>query len=432
MCNKTSLERAEGNMKKVVISGMIGNALEWYDYALYAQFTAIIAFHFFPAYEDPLIPTIFAFGVFAAGFIVRPIGGILFGYIGDKYGRRISLFIAIILMAVPTACIGLLPTYNQIGIAAPILLIIIRVLQGLSLGGEFSGCIAYLVEHSSSEKRGLVGSAAFVSMCLGMLIGSVVATTMSCLMDEQELYSWGWRVPFIVSIIFGLIGLHIRYHLSESPAYLAMKKKGEISEQPIKELIMNYRGPLFMAMAIYLTVTVPFYTLTVFINTFAHITLKYSMSSCTMVNNIGLIILILVLPISAYISDRIGRKPVMVAGCLAIILFIVPIFLLMTAGRADLLVVAQALFALIVGIFMGPVPTTLVELFPAKIRFTGIALSYNISAGIFGGTVPAVSLWLIHQTKLDYSVSFYILFFALVTGLALFGFKETYRKKILG
>ncbi len=184
-------------MKKVVISGMIGNALEWYDYALYAQFAYIIGLKFFPKTEFIEILT---FAVFAAGFVVRPLGGIIFGQIGDRLGRRKALVLGILLMAVPTAGIGLLPSYNSIGIAAPIILVIIRLLQGFSLGGEFSGCIAYIVEHSPADKRGLAGSAAFVSMCMGMLLGLGVAQAFTYFLSEESLLSWGWRTVYCWSL----------------------------------------------------------------------------------------------------------------------------------------------------------------------------------------------------------------------------------------
>jgi MFS transporter, MHS family, proline/betaine transporter len=198
-------------MKKIVISGMIGNALEWYDYALYAQFATIIGRHFFP---DSELREVLTFAVFAAGFIVRPLGGIFFGNLGDRFGRRVALFIGILTMAIPTAAIGMLPSYETIGIAAPIILTIIRLIQGFSLGGEFSGCIAYIVEHSPKEYRGLAGSASFVSMCAGMLFGLGVASLCSYCMTPETLISWGWRLPFIAGIFILGVVIYIISHLA--------------------------------------------------------------------------------------------------------------------------------------------------------------------------------------------------------------------------
>ncbi len=185
-------------MRKVVISGMIGNGLEWYDYALYGHMAAIISKLFFPS-DDPFTSLIATFGVFAAGFAMRPIGAILFGYVGDRYGRKTSLAFSILLMAIPTAAIGLLPTYAQIGIWAPILLTVIRLLQGLSLGGEFSGSITFMVEHAPPDKRGIIGSAAVVSLVAGMLLGSLMATIFAKALSPEDFESWGWRVPFLLA-----------------------------------------------------------------------------------------------------------------------------------------------------------------------------------------------------------------------------------------
>jgi MHS family proline/betaine transporter-like MFS transporter len=252
-------------MKKIVISGMVGNMLEWYDYALYAQFVPIIAKHFFPESE---LAEIMAMAVFAAGFFVRPLGAIVFGSIGDKMGRRLALVIGILTMAIPTAAIGLLPSYASIGITATILLAIIRLIQGFSLGGEFSGCIAYIVEHSPPEKRGLAGSAAFVSMCLGMLLGTLTAGFMSWVMTPEALFNWGWRIPFVAGLFIGLVGLYIRMNLSESPLYKAARANKELSNAPLSELVKYNWPQLLMAVAIYITVTAPFYTSTVYIETF--------------------------------------------------------------------------------------------------------------------------------------------------------------------
>ncbi len=426
----TSLIANGVTVRKVVISGMVGNALEWYDYALYAQFASIIAQHFFPPSHDPLVPIIATFGVFAAGFIMRPVGAIVFGLIGDRYGRRAALSIAILTMAIPTALIGLLPTYESIGLFAPLLLTIIRLLQGLSLGGEFSGCITYIVEYAPINKRGLAGSTSFVSMCIGMLLGSLTATFISSIMDEQSFIQWGWRIPFVAGIVIGAIGLHIRLNLQESPVYLEAKEKGLLAEKPLQEICTNYRKELFIAMGLYLTVTVPFYTLTVFVNNFMQTLLKQPVADALLINSISLIIMIIVMPISAMISDKVGRKPILIIGTFAILLSTYPVFWLLAKPGFVLPLISQIIFAIVVAIYMGPVPTTLVELFPTKVRFTGVALSYNISAAIFGGTSPLVAFWLIKTLDNNHAMSYYIIFFSILTLYTLKYFTESYTKSL--
>jgi MHS family proline/betaine transporter-like MFS transporter len=413
-------------MKKIVVSGMIGNALEWYDYALYAQFAGIIAETFFP---DSKIKEILTFAVFAAGFIVRPLGGIFFGNIGDKFGRRIALVVGILTMAIPTAGIGLLPGYETIGAAAPIILTIIRLIQGFSLGGEFSGCIAYIVEHSPIEKRGLAGSAAFVSMCAGMLLGLATANVFTAIMDHETLVSWGWRVPFVIGLFIGGVGLYIRSHLSESPIYRAAKESGGLSRFPLRETLSRYWLELIVAIGVYITVTAPFYTATVFIENFMK-TLGYSASQGSIAATLILVVMMLVFPISASISDKIGRKPVLIFGIISLIVCTYPIFKLLGTMNFKYAIASQVLFAAIIAIYMGPVPTLLVEIFPTRVRFTGVALSYNLSAAVFGGTAPMVGMTLTKLTGHNYALSYYLIALAFLSLFILIFYKETYKKDL--
>lgn len=414
-------------MRKVLISGMIGNMLEWYDYALYAQFAYIIGAHFFPESD---LREILTFAVFAAGFIVRPLGAVIFGNLGDRFGRRIALAVGILTMAIPTAGIGLLPGYATIGVAAPIILTIIRLVQGFSLGGEFSGCIAYIVESSEKKHRGIAGSAAFISMCLGMVLGTLTATVCRKFMDEQYLFEFGWRIPFILGLFIGLVGLYIRMHLKESPIYKAAKANGNLSRTPLRDLLKFHYKELFIGMGIYLTVTVPFYIVTVFIDSYMQ-QIGFSAVVASNATMATLISMTIALPISAKISDIIGRKPVMIIGCLAFSFFAYPLFWTMNhASDSSTAILAASLLAAISGFFMGPVPTVLVELFPTNIRFTGVALSYNMSAAIFGGTAPMISMLMIRGFNDRTVMAYYIGIFVAITLLTLMFYKETYRVEL--
>ncbi|WP_419235019.1 metabolite/H+ symporter [Rickettsia endosymbiont of Nabis limbatus] len=414
-------------MKKVVISGMIGNALEWYDYALYAQFAYIIGQHFFP---DSEIRDTLTFAVFAAGFIVRPLGGIIFGNIGDKFGRRIALVVGIITMVVPTAGIGLLPGYKTIGIAAPIILTIIRLIQGFSLGGEFSGCISYIVEHASLEQRGLAGSASFVSMCGGMLLGLITAAGFSYFMPADMLFEWGWRIPFIAGLFISSVGLYIRKNLSESPIYKKAKESGRLARFPLRETLTKHPKELIIALGLYITVTAPFYTSTVFIGNFMQ-TLGYTNQQSVIVSSIILVVMMIVFPISAYISDRVGRRLVLICGIILLILLVYPIFICLGSMNFALAIISQILFAGIIAVYMGPIPTVLVEIFPTSVRFTGVALSYNLAAAIFGGTAPMVAMLLMKITGDNYAISYYLIALALVSSIILKFYKETYKKNLV-
>jgi len=415
-------------MKKVVITCMVGNALEWYDFILYAQFAYILSQKFFP---DSSISEILTFAIFAAGFIVRPLGGIIFGSIGDRFGRRVSLAIGILTMVIPTTVIGLLPSYDSIGLAAPITLAIARLIQGFSLGGEFSGCIVYLTECAPADKRGLVGSIVYVSQCLGMLLGLIIAYFLSFILSKEDLWSFGWRLPFISSFFVGMIGLYIRSSLIESPIYTEIRNRGLILQSPLQEILSNsnYRKKIWLAAGLYINVTAPFYAATIFIQNYM-LTLGYSKNECSIASELTLIIMIITFPIAGYISDKIGRKPVILVSCIALIFFIYPIFLMINSNSYYLALLSQILFAVIVAFHMGAIPTILVELFPTNIRLTGVALSCNLSAAIFGGTVPMIGAVLYHITGDRLAIAYYLIFLAIFALFVISFYKETYKKII--
>jgi MHS family proline/betaine transporter-like MFS transporter len=408
---------------------MIGNALDWYDFALYGTFAVIIGHLYFPN-TDPTLSLMAAYGTYAAGFIMRPVGAVLFGYIGDKWGRKSSLAFSILLMAIPTACIGFLPTYAQIGIWAPICLTIIRLLQGLSLGGEFSGSITFLVEHAPVKKRGLVGSATVFSLAVGMLMGSVVATICSKSMSAEDLQSWGWRIPFIIGIVIAVVGFYIRHYTDESPEFEKIKKSGKVSKTPVRDIFKNNSKQLFIAIGSYLTVTVPFYALAVFSIAFLNKFVGYGMDEVLFMNAMVMLILMLVFPISGYLSDRIGRKKIMVTSAVLMALLIYPIFWLMAhPGGYIYAISGLVIFSFLVGFYSGPIPAFLVDLFPAKIRYTGIGLSYNIAAALFGGTFPLIATYLIKQTGMLTIPAVAIIICALISLFTLKYYKDPITKE---
>ncbi len=407
---------------------MIGNALEWYDYALYAQFSTIISETFFSNSEYKELLT---FAVFALGFVIRPMGAILFSIIGDKFGRKNALSLGVFSMALPTAGIGLLPGYDVIGLTAPIMLCVMRLLQGLSLGGEFSVCITYLIENAPNNKRGLIGSASFVSMCIGMIFGSATAYLMHSLIPPEILKAWAWRLPFVLGLGIGIVGFYIRRNLSESPIYVEAKTKGQMATAPIMETIKNNWRELLISMGIYITVTAPFYTLTVYVESFLHKTLGYPATQSTIVNTIGLFVMIIVMPIAAKITDHIGRKPVIAFSSLMLTLAIYPIFKAFGTGDFKLAILAQCGFAFILACYMGPIPTVLVEMFSTRARLTGVSLSYNISAAIFGGTAPMTAIILQQITGNKYAMSIYLAFLTAFSFWVIIEyFKESYQKSL--
>lgn len=416
-------------MKKVVISGMIGNSLEWYDFALYGYFATIISQHFFPN-SDPFISLIATYGAFAAGFLMRPFGAILFGYIGDKYGRKIALSISILMMAVPTALIGALPTYEQIGVLAPILLTLIRLLQGLSVGGEFSGSITFIVEHSKDHRRGIAGSMSIVSLVGGMLLGSAVATLTAEVFSKEDLYDWAWRIPFISGLLIGFVGYYIRHFTHESPKYAKIKEMGGLSSRPVRDAFKKHPKKMLTAIGLYMCVTVPFYTFSVFMITYYSKFVGGSFNEALKINTIGMALLLVIVPLAAWVSDKIGRKKVMAAGAIGYLIFFYPIFLLFQSGDFAYALIGQIIFAILLGIYTAPMPAVLVELFPTSIRYTGMAISYNICAAVFGGTVPMLATYLIQSTGIMSIVAFYLILCAVISLVTLYFFKDRYLHKI--
>jgi MHS family proline/betaine transporter-like MFS transporter len=413
-------------MLKVIFAAGFGNALEWFDFILYAKFYKMIALHFFPETEFSEILTM---AVFAAGFLGRPIGAIAFGSIGDRFGRRIALIIGIITMALPTAAIGLLPSYNQIGITATIILILMRLMQGFSLGGEFSTCITYIVEHARIERRGVVGGTAFISMCLGMLFGSLAALSMPYFMSDQDLMEWGWRVPFLAGIVIGFVGLYVRLKLSESPLYNSAKVHNSLSASPIHDLFKYHWKNLLMGISIYITVTTPFFTSTVYVESLMKM-MGYTSTESNIVGIAILITMMLVLPISSFLSDIFGRKFILITGILMIIIFTAPLLGMLGEMNFYKALISQIGYAAIIAWYMAPVPTLLVELFPTKVRLTGIALSYNVSAALFGGTAPMVAMLLQKFLDNQFAMSYYIIILAIFTLCTIRFYSETYRKPL--
>jgi len=416
-------------MRKIILSSMVGNGLEWYDYALYAYSTLIISKLFFPA-GDETTHLLHTLGIFAVGFVARPFGGIFFGIIGDKFGRRKALVLAILMMAIPTGCIGLLPTYEMIGIWAPILLIVIRIFQGLSLGGEFGGSMAYLVEHAPGNKRGMIGSCAVTSLIMGFLLGSAVCFLIKISLSDLQYESWGWRIPFILGMGIGFIGFYIREHCAESPHYEQAKAQGTLSQRPVKEAVTQEWRHIVQAIGIYMTVTMPFYLVSAYFVTFTEHSLGRSKDEALMLNVINMLILLVMTLLSAWLSDRYGRRKVLAAAATLSLVAAYPVFALVFKSDFNSIMLGQALYAVIVGLYLGPVPALLVEIFPTRVRYTAMSLSYNVAAATFGGTAPMVCQWLVSTTGNYYSIVYYAMLCNVVSLIALYFYRDRHTEQL--
>ena len=419
-----------GNKSKVVISGMLGNGLEWYDYALYGHMSVIFSKLFFTTGNtDPSMALILTYLTFAGGFLSRPLGASLFGRLGDKYGRKKALVTSMILMAVPTGCIGLLPSYDMIGVAAPILLLVIRILQGLSLGGAYSGSISYVVEHAPADKRSTLGSVIKVSLVLGFLFGSMVSTLVSSVLTEEQFYTWGWRLPFFVGVGIGFVGYYIRHHGEESPVYEQAKKDGTLSSSPVRDTFFKYPSKIFRAFLIYLFVTVPFYVIAIYMIAYSNKHLGLPESDALLINTLAMCSMLVLIYPAAWLGDRIGRRPVLLAAIVAMLVIVYPAFQMMQSGVFLNVLIAQCAMAMIVGWYLATIPATLVELFPTSIRYTGMSLAYNFCA-ILGGFTPSLAEYLIHSTGNNMSILWLLVGSGTLSFIALYSYKDLWREPL--
>ena len=397
-----------GKQKKVILAGAIGNTLEWYDFTIYAFFVPIIAMQFFPN-KDPFLSLIATFGVFAIGFLVRPLGAILFGYIGDHAGRKKALIISMIMMSFPTFLIGLLPNYSSIGIAAPLLLVALRIIQGLAVSGELTTATVFLIEHADKDKRGLAGSLAMAGALLGMVLSSVFATIMSESVTEVALAAWGWRIPFLLGGLIGILGLIVRLR-SIDPAEYSETLTHQKEKTTVKGHIssLNYRMVLT---GIFLTsiMGIGNYFLIAYFNTFLIENQGLALRSVMLINAIAITIEVITTVCMGRLSDFLGRKLVLGGGILALGLFAYPVFWLLTQHSLYLALLGEILFALAAGTIAGLIPTTLAEMFDTYHRNMGISISYNIALALFGGTAPLVAISLIAYTHNLFAPASYIM-----------------------
>ena len=382
--------KPQESVRRVAVASMIGTSIEWYDFFIFGTASALVFGRlFFPTFSE-LAGTLAAFASFAVGFIARPVGGLLFGHIGDRIGRKTTLVVTLTMMGVATFLIGLMPTYAAIGIWAPILVVVLRFVQGLAVGGEWGGAVLMATEHSSQKRRGFFGSFAQV----GSAIGGLMSTGMFLLMQqlpEEDFLSWGWRVPFLVSIVLVLVGLFIRLRIMESPVFAQIKQAKEVIKMPALDLLRTDSHNVALAAGLYLSHGVMFYALTVY--TLAFTTSQYGLAENTYLIGVtaASAIQIITIPALGALSDKLGRKRVITFGTLFVIAFALPLNFMITSQLAPL-----TWLAVVLGICIGhnavyaPTAALYSEMFPAHVRYSGASLGYQLG-GAIAGFVPLVA-----------------------------------------
>ncbi|TKH04789.1 MHS family MFS transporter [Peribacillus simplex] len=418
-------------MRRILIASLVGSSIEWFDYFLYGTVSALVFNQLFFVNEDPTIGLLLSYASFALAFFIRPFGGVIFSHIGDRIGRKKTLVITLSLMGVATFGMGLLPTYQAVGIWAPILLITLRLVQGLGIGGEWGGALLLAVEYAPAEKRGLFGAIPQMGVTIGMLLGTVALSIMT-LLPENAFMTWGWRLPFIFSAFLVFFGLWIRKGIDETPSFKKVKESGEVPKLPIVETLKNYWREVLIAVGAKVVETAPFYIFSTFVVSYATANLGFSRTATLTAVMIATIITTILIPFMGMLSDKIGRKKLFIGGTIGMALFAFPYFWLLQQKSVLLLIVATVIG---LGVIWAPITAVLgtmfSEIFDARIRYTGITLGYQIGAALAGGTAPLVATALLNRFNNSYvPVAIYIIFASVLSLAAIWAVKDRSNQKL--
>ncbi|MCT7662169.1 MFS transporter [Mycobacterium deserti] len=411
-------------IRRAVRGAAIGNTVEWFDFAIYGFLATYIAEKFFPP-GDETAALLNTFAVFAAAFFMRPLGGFFFGPLGDRIGRQRVLALVIILMSVSTLAIGLVPSYDTIGVFAPLLLLFLRCVQGFSAGGEYGSGACFLAEYAPDKHRGFVVSFLVWSVVVGFLLGSVTVTGLETLLSESAMDSYGWRIPFLIAGALGVVGLYIRLRLGDTPDFEQLRDEGEVASSPLKEAMRTSWRPILQITGLVIVHNVGFYIVFTFLPSYFTKTLEFTKTDAFVSITIASLVAMILIPPLGALSDRIGRKPLLFAGALGFAIFAYPLFVLLNTGSLVAAIAAHAALAAIESVFVCASLAAGAELFATRVRSSGYSIGYNVSVAVFGGTAPYVATWLVDRTGNDISPAYYVIAAAVATFLTVLTMRET-------
>jgi MHS family proline/betaine transporter-like MFS transporter len=396
------------NKFKVTLITSLVNIFEWYDYALFGLFAQIIGDKFFPS-NNPALSLLNAFLVFAVGYIIRPIGGVFFGVIGDKFGRKVVLSSSVICMSIPTFIVGILPSYEAIGISSAIIMVIIRLLQGLAIGGALTGSVSFIIEHAKEQQKGLAASLPMAGICVGILLGSSISYITSCCLNKAEFEQWGWRIPFLLAAFIMPIGFYIRKYASETPEFNSNKQAGLIEKFPIRSIFNNYKSSIIISIFLNATGSVLFYFQAIYISNYYKLERHFDNAAVDMLVNFSYILMALAALFGGYLSDQLGRKRIFAAIMLLIVVLIFPMTNYLMVGNFLQVIMAHIVLSSLAALYIGVEPALQCEIYPSNIRNTALSLAYNVATTIFGGTAPFLMHILSGSLGSLYACSSYIL-----------------------
>ena len=410
--------------RRAILSCAVGNFVELFDFVIFGLFAAQIGANFFPN-TDPIASLLSSFATYGVGFVMRPVGAIVIGALGDRKGRKAALVLTVGLMAAATALTGLIPSYASIGILAPILLVLCRLVQGFSTGGEWGGAATFLVEFAPPGKRGFIGSMQQFSVGLGLIMGTLCAAILNSELDKEQMIAWGWRIPFVLGFLLAPIGLYLRSRVAESPAFDRTIAQRAVASAPVRDTLTFYLRPVLAAFGLSVVGTVGNYTYNIFLPSFASGQLGIPAGTAYYSTALAAVVLTVLTPVMGWLSDKVGRKPVLLISALGYVVIAYPLFMLVTGMKNGTgLILTQSIAAVLLAMYAGPLCAILSELFPTKVRFTALSIGYSLAVTIFGGFAPFIATFLIQQTGSPIAPAAFVVVGAVISAATLIVIKD--------